>query len=58
MTALLQDVVGERPDRPILLRTEVGAGHGAGKSTARRVDEAVDQWSFLRWQLGMVARAD
>ncbi len=53
MTALLQDVVGERPDRPILLRTEVGAGHGAGKSTARRVDEAVDQWSFLRWQLGM-----
>jgi prolyl oligopeptidase len=53
MVARLQEAVGERPDRPILLRMETGAGHGAGKSTARKVEEAVDQWSFLRWQLGM-----
>ncbi len=53
MVARLQGAVGELPDRPILLRMETGAGHGAGKSTARKVEEAVDQWSFLRWQLGM-----
>jgi prolyl oligopeptidase len=53
MVARLQEALGERPDRPILLRMETGAGHGAGKSTARKVAEAVDQWSFLRWQLGM-----
>lgn len=48
------EALGERPNRPIPPRMETGAGHGAGKSTARQVEEAVDQWSFLRWQLGML----
>ncbi len=38
---------------PVLLRTEVKAGHGAGKPLSKRIDEAVDQWAFIFWQLGM-----
>jgi prolyl oligopeptidase len=40
-------------DRPILLRLETKAGHGAGKPRAKMVDELTDAWSFLYWQLGM-----
>ena len=38
---------------PVLLRSEVKAGHGAGKPLSKRIDEAVDQWAFIFWQLGM-----
>jgi prolyl oligopeptidase len=38
---------------PVLLRTEVKAGHGAGKPLSKRIDEAVDQWAFVFWQLGL-----
>ena len=43
-------------DRPILLRTESRAGHGAGKPLSKQIDEASDVWSFLLWQLGMEHR--
>lgn len=39
--------------RPILLRQETRAGHGAGKPRALLLDEGTDTWSFLFWQLGM-----
>jgi prolyl oligopeptidase len=32
---------------PTLIRIEVRAGHGAGKPTSKRIDEAADLWSFL-----------
>ena len=32
---------------PILIRIETKAGHGAGKPTAKLIDEAADQWAFL-----------
>ena len=32
---------------PVLIRVETRAGHGAGKSTAARIDEAADTLSFL-----------
>jgi prolyl oligopeptidase len=39
--------------RPVLLRTETRAGHGAGKPVSKLVDEATDNWTFLFWLLGM-----
>lgn len=33
---------------PILLRVETRAGHGAGKPTAKRIDEAADILTFLK----------
>jgi prolyl oligopeptidase len=39
--------------RPVLLRLETKAGHGAGKPRAKVLDELTDTWSFLFWQLGM-----
>ncbi len=52
MAALLQHVNAD-PDRPILLRAETQAGHGAGKPLAKRVAEAADLWGFVGWQLGV-----
>ncbi len=41
-------------DRPILLRVEEKAGHGAGKPLDLRIAEQVDIWTFLMWQLGLI----
>lgn len=38
---------------PVLVRIETRAGHGAGKPTAKVMDELADQWSFLARELGM-----
>ncbi|MBQ9813932.1 MAG: S9 family peptidase [Thermoguttaceae bacterium] len=35
------------PSSPILIRIESKAGHGAGKPTAKIVEEAVDMYSFI-----------
>lgn len=40
-------------DRPILLRIEPKAGHGAGKPVSKLIDEGTDIFSFLFWQLGV-----
>jgi prolyl oligopeptidase len=32
---------------PALIRIESRAGHGAGKPTAKVIEEAGDRWSFL-----------
>jgi prolyl oligopeptidase len=53
MAALLQAEAANSPDRPILLRVDAKAGHGVGKPIAKLVDDAVDVWSFLFWQLGV-----
>ena len=42
---------------PILIRVDVKAGHGAGKSTSMRIEEVADQWAFLWRALGMSAAA-
>ncbi|MEX0678598.1 MAG: prolyl oligopeptidase family serine peptidase [Pirellulales bacterium] len=34
-------------DNPILIRIETRAGHGAGKPTAKVIEEAADKWAFL-----------
>ena len=40
-------------DAPILIRIESKAGHGAGKPTSRRIDEATDQYAFLFQNIGV-----
>jgi prolyl oligopeptidase len=32
---------------PVLIRIETKAGHGAGKPTAKLIEEATDRWAFL-----------
>src|SRR5262249_53587575 len=40
-------------DAPVLIRIETRAGPGAGKPTAKRIEEVADQWAFLMHNLGM-----
>ncbi len=44
---------GASHTRPILLRIETKAGHGAGKPVTKQIEEFTDVYSFLFWQLGM-----
>lgn len=37
---------------PVLIRVDTKAGHGAGKPTAKLIDDATDMWSFVLWNLG------
>lgn len=53
MAARLQAATAGGPDRPILLRVEEEAGHGAGQPLDARVREAADTWAFFGWALGM-----
>ncbi len=41
------------PGRPVLLRVERQAGHGAGKPVAKLVEEQADALAFLAWQTGL-----
>lgn len=52
--ARLQAATGS--GHPVLLRTEINAGHGQGKPLAKQIDEATDEWTFLFWQLGIKPR--
>jgi prolyl oligopeptidase len=53
MTALLQHATSGGEDRPILLRAESEAGHGAGKPLSKRIAEAADEGSFFGMFLGL-----
>ncbi|MGP0020404.1 MAG: prolyl oligopeptidase family serine peptidase [Candidatus Sulfotelmatobacter sp.] len=44
---------GASKTRPILLRIESKAGHGAGKPVTKQIEEFADIYSFLFWQLGV-----
>jgi len=54
MTAELQWATGS--DRPILIRIERKAGHGAGKPLSMRIQNDAEDWTFLMWQLGMLKK--
>jgi prolyl oligopeptidase len=55
MAAEMQDEAknGASQTRPILLRIESKAGHGAGKPLTKQIEEFTDVYSFLFWQLGV-----
>ncbi|MYN09116.1 prolyl oligopeptidase family serine peptidase [Pseudoduganella aquatica] len=42
---------------PILIRIDTKAGHGAGKPTAKQIEEVADRWGFLTRALNMGAPA-
>ena len=44
---------GSSKTRPILLRIESKAGHGAGKPVTKQIEDSTDVYSFLFWQLGV-----
>lgn len=54
MAALMQAEAanGRSHERPILLRIDTKAGHGAGKPITKQVVDLTDIYSFLFWQLG------
>ena len=44
---------GQAGPAPVLIRIETRAGHGSGKPTSKRIEEASDRWAFLVRALGM-----
>ena len=50
-TAAMQAAQGG--DAPVLIRIETKAGHGAGKPTAKIIQEQADIYGFLYKNLGM-----
>jgi prolyl oligopeptidase len=40
-------------ENPILIRIETKAGHGGGKPTSKRIEEAADVYAFLFKVFGM-----
>ncbi len=51
MAARLQ--AASSSDRPILLRLEGQAGHGAGKPVSKVLEELIDTWCFVVTELGV-----
>jgi prolyl oligopeptidase len=50
--ARLQEIHGAKP-RPMLIRIQTEAGHGAGKPTSMIIEEQADRWAFVMEQLHM-----
>ncbi|KAF8883417.1 prolyl oligopeptidase [Infundibulicybe gibba] len=50
--AALQYTLPHNPN-PLLLRVDKKAGHGAGKSTEKRIKEAADKWGFVAQSMGL-----
>ncbi|HSF17012.1 MAG TPA: prolyl oligopeptidase family serine peptidase [Vicinamibacteria bacterium] len=50
--ARLQEIHGDEP-RPMLIRIQTQAGHGAGKPTSMVIEEQADRWAFVMENLGM-----
>jgi prolyl oligopeptidase len=40
-------------DSPVLIRIETNAGHGAGKPTAKIIDEQTDKWAFTFYNMNV-----
>jgi prolyl oligopeptidase len=38
---------------PALIRIETNAGHGAGKPTTKIIEEQVDKWAFMLYNMGL-----
>ena len=51
MAARLQAATAS--DRPVLLRLEARAGHGAGKPLSKVLDELTDTWTFVFSEVGV-----
>ena len=43
---------------PVMIRIETQAGHGAGKPTTKVIEEIVDQWAFVFYNMGITPKFD
>jgi len=43
----------QKGKNPVLVRIDTNAGHGAGKPTAKQIEEYSDIWSFIFYNIGM-----
>ncbi|BGP47335.1 hypothetical protein JCM10450v2_003187 [Rhodotorula kratochvilovae] len=50
--AELQHQLPENPN-PLLIRIDTKSGHGAGKSTEKKIEEAVDKYGFVAQSMGL-----
>ncbi|KIY52584.1 hypothetical protein FISHEDRAFT_69740 [Fistulina hepatica ATCC 64428] len=50
--ATLQYMHATNP-HPLLIRVDKKSGHGAGKSTEKRIQEAADKWGFVAQSMGL-----
>ncbi|GAA5931240.1 hypothetical protein JCM1841_000871 [Sporobolomyces salmonicolor] len=50
--AELQYQLPDNPN-PLLLRVDTKSGHGAGKSTEKKIEEAVDKYGFVAQSMGL-----
>ncbi|KAI6114866.1 prolyl oligopeptidase [Pisolithus croceorrhizus] len=50
--ATLQYTLPHNP-HPLLIRIDKKAGHGAGKATEKRIQDAADKWGFVAQSLGL-----
>ena len=49
--ATLQEM-NAKNNKPLLIRIETDAGHGAGMPTSKRIQKSVDIWAFMFHNLG------
>ena len=58
--AALQHTLGADAvqERPLLIRIEMKAGHGAGKPTAKVIEEYADVYAFMAVNTGAVVRGE
>ncbi|KAF9240642.1 prolyl oligopeptidase [Melanogaster broomeanus] len=52
LAATLQHTLPDNP-HPLLIRIDKKAGHGAGKATEKRIQDAADKWGFVAQVLGL-----
>ncbi|KIJ65569.1 hypothetical protein HYDPIDRAFT_174977 [Hydnomerulius pinastri MD-312] len=52
LAATLQHTLPHNP-HPLLIRIDKKAGHGAGKATEKRIQDAADKWGFVAQSLGL-----
>jgi prolyl oligopeptidase len=45
-------------DNPVLIRIETNAGHGAGKPTAKIIEDQVAKWTFMFTNMGLEYNVD
>jgi len=50
--ACLQE--NQKGSNPVIIRIETKAGHGAGKPTAKVIEEETDKWGFAFFNMGIV----
>ncbi|KAH9921497.1 prolyl oligopeptidase [Epithele typhae] len=54
--ATLQHMLPHNPN-PLIIRIDKNAGHGAGKSTQKRIQESADRYGFIVQSLGLKPRS-